>query len=388
MKYAYIDEYGAFGFNFDNPGCTNSMILSAIIVDDENVKAMEIAAKDLSNRYFRDREMKSSSIGKNHQRRMKIMQEIIQLPFVAYIFVIDKTKIFDDCGPRYKRTFYKFFNEKIYNELYTNFKELTIIADNIGGKDYIKEFSLYVRKQKTDTQLSLFDDHNFMMIDSKKNPVIQIADIISGSLSYTFDTKKRKLSEGNDYFKFLKDNGKIIGYNNYPYTYDNYILENRPEDEMYEPIIANICFRRAQSFIQSNENKMDEDTKMQVITLKYLLFRFINNKMRKYISTNELISNLKDRGFVNLDNQRFRTKVIGRLRDSNVIIASNSKGYKIPSTKAELYDYVNLEQSIIIPMINRLSKCKKIIYEGTEGSFDLFEKDEYQILKKLCAEEH
>ena len=29
MKYAYIDEYGAFGFKFEDPGCTASMILTA-----------------------------------------------------------------------------------------------------------------------------------------------------------------------------------------------------------------------------------------------------------------------------------------------------------------------------------------------------------------------
>lgn len=383
MKYAYIDEYGAYGFKFEDPGCTNSMILTAVIVDDNNVNNMENATVELSKRFFGNGEMKSSSIGKNHQRRRIIMEEIVKLPFVIYFFVIDKTMIFENCGPRYKKTFYKFCNEKIYNELYTNFKELSIIADEIGGNEYIKDFSSYVRKQKIDTQLSLFDDHNFMMMNSKNNSIIQIADIISGSLSYTFDTKRIKQSEGNDYYKLLKENGKIIGYNTFPLSYDKYILEKQPEDDSYEPVIAEICYRRAQAFIQKNELNMDEDVKMQVLTLKYLLFRFVNNHLRKYISTNELISNLKDRGFNKLDNQRFRTKIIGRLRDANVIIASNSNGYKIPSTKAELFDYVNLEQSIIVPMIGRLSKCRKLIFEGTEGAFDLFEKDEYQLLKKI-----
>lgn len=383
MKYAYIDEYGAYGFKFEDPGCTNSMILTAVIVDDNNVNNMDNATVELSKRFFGNGEMKSSSIGKNHQRRRIIMEEIVKLPFVIYFFVIDKTKIFENCGPRYKKTFYKFCNEKNYNELYTNFKELSIIADEIGGNEYIKDFSSYVRKQKIDTQLSLFDDHNFMMMNSKNNSIIQIADIISGSLSYTFDTKRIKQSEGNDYYKLLKENGKIIGYNTFPLSYDKYILEKQPEDDSYEPVIAEICYRRAQAFIQKNELNMDEDVKMQVLTLKYLLFRFVNNHLRKYISTNELISNLKDRGFNKLDNQRFRTKIIGRLRDANVIIASNSNGYKIPSTKAELFDYVNLEQSIIVPMIGRLSKCRKLIFEGTEGAFDIFEKDEYQLLKKI-----
>ena len=40
MKYAYIDEYGAFGFKFEDPGCTSSMILTAVLVDAKDVSAM------------------------------------------------------------------------------------------------------------------------------------------------------------------------------------------------------------------------------------------------------------------------------------------------------------------------------------------------------------
>lgn len=191
MKYAYIDEYGAYGFKLSDPGCTASMILTAVLVEDKDVNTMETAAEEISKKYFGDGEMKSKSIGKNHQRRMIIMNDIMELPFKVYVFVIDKTKIYENCGPRYKPTFYKFFNSKIYNELYTNFKDITIVADNVGGSEYIKEFSAYVN-QKVVKQLSFFDDHNFMMNDSKGDYIIQIADIISGSLAYTFDEKRNK----------------------------------------------------------------------------------------------------------------------------------------------------------------------------------------------------
>ena len=382
MKYAYIDEYGAFGFKFEDPGCTSSMILTAVLLDAKDVPEMETSAEKISKKYFGNGEMKSKSIGKNHRRRTDVMNDIIKLPFKAYVFVIDKTKIYDHCGPRFKPTFYKFFNSKIYQELYTNFKDITIVADNVGGSEFIQEFSSYVKK-KVVSQLSLFDDHNFMMSDSKEDYVIQIADIISGSLAYTFDAKKKLKAEGNDYFKLLQENDKIVGVGQFPYSYDTYTVESQPADENFDPEIASTCYRRALSFIQRNEHNMDDDVKMQVITLKYLLFRFTDNKQRKYISTKELKSNLASRGFSMLDNQRFRLKVICKLRDADVIISSNSQGYKIPATKAELFDYVNWEQSIIVPIIGRLKKCRNLVYEGTEGRFDLFEKDEYEMLRKL-----
>lgn len=386
MKYAYIDEYGAFGFKFDNPGCTSSMILTAVLVDDKDIEFVDKKASEISKKYFGNGEMKSKSIGKNHQRRTSIMNELMMLPFKVYVFVIDKTKIYENCGPRFKPTFYKFCDIKIYNELCNNFKDVTIVADNVGGSDYIQEFSTYVKKKLSSTQLTLFDNHEFFMKDSKSNHIIQIADIISGSLAYSFDEKKKPKSDGHDYLKLLKKQQKVIGISIFPYSYDTYSVESRPEDENFEHIIASTCYRRAMLFIKQNENKSDEEVKMQVVTLKYLLFRFTNNKYRKFISTKELKSNLIDRGFGHVDDLKFRTCIIGKLRDANVIISSNSKGYKIPATKAELYDYVNLEQSIVVPILGRLKKCRDLLFEGTEGNFDLFERNEYDLLKKIIQD--
>lgn len=386
MKYAYIDEYGAFGFKFENPGCTSSMILTAVLVDDKDVELVDKRASEISKKYFGVGEMKSKSIGKNHQRRTSLMNELMMLPFKVYIFVIDKTKIYENCGPRYKPTFYKFCDIKIYNELCNNFKEVTIVADNVGGSEYIQEFSSYVKNKLKATQLTLFDNHEFYMHDSKSNHIIQMADIISGSLAYNFDNQKKLKNDGHDYLQLLRNHQKVIGLNVFPCDYDAYSVENRPEDENFEHIIASTCYRRAMFFIKQNENKIDEEVKMQVLTLKYLLFRFANNKFRTFISTKELKTNLADRGFGVVDTLKFRTSIIGKLRDANVIISSNSKGYKIPATKAELFEYVNLEQSIVVPILGRLKKCRDLLFEGTEGNFDLFEKEEYKLLRKITQD--
>lgn len=169
----------------------------------------------------------------------------------------------------------------------------------------------------------------------------------------------------------------------FPYSYDTYTVESQPADENFDPESATTCYRRALRFIQSNEGNLNEDVKMQVITLKYLLFRFTNNKLRKFISTKELKSNLASHGFGQIDTLRFRTSIIGKLRDADVIISSNSKGYKIPATKAELFDYVNLEQNIIVLIITRFVKCRKLLFERTEESFDLFKKGGIQITAKI-----
>jgi hypothetical protein len=80
--------------------------------------------------------------------------------------------------------------------------------------------------------------------------------------------------------------------------------------------------------------------------------------------------------------QYFRTRIIAKLRDEGVIIASSPKGYKIPSREEELYDFINHGTSIIMPMLARLKKCRDNISQGTDGELDLFANTEYRSLKE------
>lgn len=44
-KYAFIDEFGSFGFKFEDEGCSTHFIITAIIVDkdDKEVRIMFIS---------------------------------------------------------------------------------------------------------------------------------------------------------------------------------------------------------------------------------------------------------------------------------------------------------------------------------------------------------
>lgn len=60
-------------------------------------------------------------------------------------------------------------------------------------------------------------------------------------------------------------------------------------DSQDDATVANLCFRKALAFKKEFENKdADENSKMQIAVLDYLLFRFMNNSVRRYISTQEL----------------------------------------------------------------------------------------------------
>ncbi len=378
-KYAFIDEFGAFGFDFDNPGCSTHFIIVAIVVDEKDLASVSDGIEVTRKKIFQTGEIKSNKVGKNHSRRIAVLNELKQLPFHIFAIVYDKRKIYKNSGLRYKQPFYKFINNIVHQELRINYSNLVITADEIGGNDYLSSFAEYVRSKEI--PLDLFDNSLFKFENSKQSIIIQLADIVAGSLAYNYDVHKIAEADGHNY-KSLLDN-KILRIGYFPETFDTFNINQKGINEDYNPQIADICYRKAKYFIETNQDSDDIEVKQQIAILNYLLFRFMNKSTRKYIPTKELINQLIYLGYEKLSLQAFRNKIIAKLRDKEVIISSSTSGYKIPSTEKELYDFVNHGKSIIMPMLSRLKTCNDVIKMGTNGSIDLFDRAEYHSLAKM-----
>lgn len=381
-KFAFVDEFGAFGYDFDTVGCSSHFIITAIIVDVNDLRIVLDGVESVRKLNFQTGEMKSKKVSANHKRRTKILEELRKLPFQVFAFVCDKRKIYENSGLRYKRPFYKFLNNIVYQELRVAYSNLTIIADELGPNDYLQSFAEYVRSKEV--PLDLFDNSLFAFENSKDNVIIQLADFVSGSLAYNYDVRKKEEAAGYNYVSILGD--KILRIKEFPETFETFNVSQSDLNPEYSPEIADICYRRARRFIEVNRNTEDIEIKQQIAVLNYLLFRFMNKSPRKYIPTSELINQLVYLGYEKMSMQVFRNKIIAKLRDNEVIISSSTSGYKIPSTEKELYDFVNHGKSIIMPMLSRLKICNDVIRMGTDGKINLFERAEYHSLAKMFEE--
>ena len=377
--YAFTDESGAFGWDLDNPNVSTHFVITAIIVKENNLNELHEEVEKIRKKYFQTGEMKSSSVGKKHLRRKRILADLLPLHFSIFCIVFDKRQMVSFNGLKYKPSFYKFMNNIVHKELRRAFAKLTIVADEIGGSEYMQSFSKYVYERQDIP--SLFGDTNFSFENSKNDVLIQLADFICGTIACEYD-EHRKTSETPNFQKMLYK--KITRVELYPKNYMTYTVNTSALAEEYDEAIATLCFKQAVDFIKIHENDDDEEVQAQIVVLEYLLFRFMNNDLRDYISTKELKKQLSNTTFCNISTQTFRTRIIAKLRDNNVIISSSSakKGYKIPSKKSELFDFINHGTTIIIPMLERLKKCRDLVKLGTQNELDLFNKTEYSSLKK------
>jgi len=376
-QYAFLDEYGTNELDITKEGVSSHFIITAIIVNGKDKEKIINDIEAIRKLHFQKSEMKSSKIGKNHSRRKRILRDIVKINFHIFAVIIDKSKLMGK-GFKFKPSFYKFVNGLINRELFNNFPDINVIADEHGSGEFMDSFEKYLRYNHMP---SLFTDQFFGFEKSNDNKLIQIADLISGTLGHCFDTKKKSI-ESEELFSLIKP--KIILIRNWPKDFTKYKTDlkgvNTKHDEIIEKSIKNDA-KRILSDIQNNKNR-DFFSKAQEIVIEDLLFN-IEHTDNEFILTKGLRDNIARRVNETIGMENFRTKVIAKLRDEGLILASGRKGYKLPKKLDDIFEYLNHDNGLIGPMLHRVKLSREKVLLVTKGQLDILENEEYLILKEI-----
>jgi hypothetical protein len=143
--FAFTDESGAFGWSFDKPNVSTHFVITSIIVKESDLDFLQQELEEVRRTHFGNAEMKSKNIGGDYKRRRKILNDLLPLPFSVFSVVVDKRKVIQYQGLHFKQSFYKFLNNIVHKELRRAYKDLTVIADEIGGSEYMQSFINYLQ---------------------------------------------------------------------------------------------------------------------------------------------------------------------------------------------------------------------------------------------------
>ena len=361
---AFIDEFGSFGFDFSSSGASKYYILCAIIIEDSKIDAMPKSMIDVEkNNGFAGTELKSSTIVNNYQRRTRILSQLLMVDFRVVLLVADKQAFIKDTPlTEYKKSFIKYLHGRLYNLLYHVYPKLKIIEDEIGTSEFQKSFRQYVSNNRP--QYNLLNDYDFDYVDSKDELLVQLADIVGGSIGHSLSD-----TAAPNYQEMLK--GKILTTEYFPNKSEPYWGMTNPEDYKYNKDIYTLAVKCAYDFISKNEDKEDEEHRAQIAFLRYLLFQVNNADPTHYVSSNQLLDVIREYTSHRLTKNYLFRRIIAPLRDEGVIIASCSRGYKIPISVQDIITYLNQTHSIVSPMLHRVEVCRALVLQGAEGNLDI-----------------
>ena len=372
---AYIDECGSFGFDFSLEGNSKYYILCAVVVEDNKLPALEQQINEVKKRNgLAGTEMKSSAIGGNIPRRTKIINELLQIEFRVVLLIADKQRFKEDTPlTDYKKSFIKFLHQRLYDQLYHVYPKLKIIEDEIGKPEFQESFKRYVANRRPN--YNLFNEYDFDYCDSKNSSLIQLADMVGGSINQYLVNDRAP-----NYLEILR--GKIITIDEFPGKSQPYWGTKKPEDYKYDKDIYMLSLKCANDYIEKHKTDELDEKRAQIAFLRYLIFCVQNMDPSKFIYANQLVSVIDEYIAQKASRNYLYRKVIAPLRDNGVIIASSPHGYKIPISVDDILKYMDSTKNIVSPMLNRMGICRKLILQQTDTKYDVLDNPAYLQFKR------
>ncbi len=357
-KISYIDESGTPSLETEIESVGPYFIVSAVIIDSNDEKEITDIVSYVRHKEFSDNEIKSSNIGKDLDRRKRVLKAILKGQFSTHTICIDKRRIDKNSGLIYKRPFLKYVNGLLYRKLLKSFTSLKVFFDEHGSKEFQDSFVRYIDEYH---KTSLFNTSEIIPAKSHEVPGIQIADLFAGSMFHFIKNRDEEI------WNLLKE--KSICIDIWPPERKLFHSTNKA-DSSYDQVIEDYCLKQAEIYLENSNNEENPDEKVRDSVVEYLLFRHLSSDNNDFVYTKEIMEKVLDQSY-EMSEQLFRSKIIGKLRDSEVIIASSPKGLKIPSSIDDLSGFVEESMKKIIPMLKRINSARKQIKYVTMGKLDI-----------------
>lgn len=370
--FAFIDESGNNALNTDKEGATKYFVLAAVICESSSVNNLRMLAEQISNNFYAGKEIKSNK--NKGERRVEIIKILMDNDVKFSTMAINKDEIFKDSALDLKQIFIKYTNKLFYTQLVLHHQPLTIVADKHGGDEFSAGFIKYIDSEFKD---QLFIPTSVQHVDSCNEKIIQIADLISGTVRLFYEKKDSIIDKA-----FLEYKRKCCLFiDEWPLVYSKQIYVDR-QDSKRDKLVLDLSVSLAQEFKLKNAGSTDELMQMQVSVVSHLLFNAIYDENR-YLLLTDIKSYLNSQGFPNFGDQHYRSLIIAKLRDSGVIIASSNEGYKIPTKYKDIIDFVEMVDGQVLPLIERLSRARNLIKARSLGEYDPLEDDRYSRLREI-----
>ncbi len=360
---AYIDESGDPHFN---SGCSPSFFVCATMTKEDNIDTICESVSNIMKKHDLH-ELKSSRIS-SERRRDDILKDIAELPIMIFTILVNKERLYGDWF-RYRQTFYKYILGRLVSELHRVFGNLDLSFDRYGSDRYQESFRKYIEvKQQTELFASRIN-----ISSAKINPLIQISDIVAGSIRKYYDSEY--LNAEQILTSIWK--GKVL----IPIEMmDSSAIETTNEEDRE---IANAAFESVNRYLHTYSKDQTKVTHCQVAEF---LKQMALEEPKKFCHRSEIITwlNFLD---IKISEENLSRSIISELRDGGVLLASTDDGIKIPISYSDIDKHYRFILGQSIPQLKRLKKLDQVLVaripEKHKEFMDSIDIDTKGILTKL-----
>lgn len=196
----FIDDSGDPGFKLDK-GSTSHFIIAMVIFDDDlEAEKTAIAIKELKRQIGFSEQTEFRFFKTSNRNKSAFLTKISKFNFRVRCLVVDKSLIYSGELKGNINSFYAYFIKEVLKNHGGTIFNAKIRLDGSGSREFRKNFVSYLRRELNSNQKRIMK--NFKMVDSKRDVLIQMADMIAGSINRA-QCKDKK--DCNDYRNIVRD---------------------------------------------------------------------------------------------------------------------------------------------------------------------------------------
>ena len=125
--------------------------------------------------------------------RRHFLTSIASHQFTYFSVVVNKAKLTGK-GFTFKEPFYKYVCSMAFNNCRECLEEATIVIDGSGSREFRQQLQNYIKGKVNDKNDVRACIKKVKIEDSKKNNLLQLADMVCGAVARSFTSKKDKPS--------------------------------------------------------------------------------------------------------------------------------------------------------------------------------------------------
>jgi hypothetical protein len=195
----FIDDSGDPGFKI-NKGSSVVFVIACVIFDDElEAEKTAVAIKELRRKLKKSDHFEFKFNKGDREFRIKFLEQVARFKFRIRAIVFEKCKVKSNELKTSKQSFYNYAIKMVLKHNFGTIKEAKIRLDGHGDRIYKKEVVRYLRKELNNHENKVFQKLQF--IDSKSNVLIQLSDMIAGSIHRKYEVEK---TDAKTYYEIIK----------------------------------------------------------------------------------------------------------------------------------------------------------------------------------------
>jgi len=196
----FIDDSGDPSFSL-HKGSTARFVIACVIFDDTLVAEETAVAIKKFRRSVGFPDMMEFKFAKSKDViKRGFLQTVVNFDFRVRTIVVDKEVITSEELKNSKDSFYNYFIKQVLLHDKGTLSNARIRLDGHGDRLFRRNLTTYLRRELNGSNRTIMK--NLRLVDSKKDVLIQMADMVAGAIRRSYDDSK---SVNKEYRKIIEE---------------------------------------------------------------------------------------------------------------------------------------------------------------------------------------